>query len=196
MIRGLSSNTPAGAATEFGDLTLTMMGTRVTLTDIVKIPNNPELWRGKILDGEQRRFVLDRAKHLRGSQYDHIYIRRDLTYAQRMELKQRRESQGRAFTRAAPQSHTSTATTHHAAASAAAPAPTTSQLQTETSSSGADDKPGPQQRSPFLHRLRLLMHKLLTVGRLRPTSHQRRILVVVRQFQLQTLLPPHLGMIS
>ena len=92
VIRGLSSNTPTGVVAEFEDVTSSVMGTKVTLTEAKKIPNNPDLWRAKILDPEQRKLVLDRAKHLRGTQYDHIYIRRDLTFVQRMELKQRRES--------------------------------------------------------------------------------------------------------
>lgn len=93
VIRGLSSTTAAQVVSEFGDITSTMMGSRVTLTDVVKIPNNSELWRAKLMDADQRKFVLDNAKRLKGSQYDHIYVRRDLTYAQRMELKQRREAQ-------------------------------------------------------------------------------------------------------
>ena len=92
VIRGLSSNTPTGVVAEFEDVTSSVMGTKVTLTEAKKIPNNPDLWRAKILDPEQRKLVLDRAKHLRGTQYDHIYIRRDLTFVQRMELRQRRES--------------------------------------------------------------------------------------------------------
>ena len=36
--------------------------------------------------------MLDRAKRLKGSQFDHVFVRRDLTYAQRMELRLRREN--------------------------------------------------------------------------------------------------------
>lgn len=94
VIRGLMSNSPAGVTAEFGDITSTMMGTRVTLTEVVKIPNNVGLWRAKVLNLEHRELVLEKAKNLKGTQYDHIFIRKDLTYTQRMELKQRRESQG------------------------------------------------------------------------------------------------------
>lgn len=93
VIKGLAATTPAGVVSEFGDLTSTMMGTRVTLTDVVKIPNNLGLWRAKVTDSDDRKLVLDRAKQLKGSQFDHIYIRRDLTYTQRMEMKERRETQ-------------------------------------------------------------------------------------------------------
>ena len=94
VIRGLVSNSPAGVVAEFGEVTSTMMGTRVTLSEAVKIPNNAGLWRAKVLNVEHRDLVLEKAKTLKGTQYDHIFIRKDLTYTQRMELKQRRESQG------------------------------------------------------------------------------------------------------
>lgn len=93
VIRGLTATTAAQVVSEFGDITSTMMGTRVTLSNVVKIPNNSGLWRAKLIDPDERKFVLERTKRLKGSQYDHIYIRKDLTYAQRMELKQRREAQ-------------------------------------------------------------------------------------------------------
>ena len=92
VIRGLSSTTPAGIVSEFKDMTSTMMGSEITLTEVVKIPNNPGLWRAKILNPEDRKLVLDRAKRLKGSQFDHVFVRRDLTYAQRMELRLRREN--------------------------------------------------------------------------------------------------------
>ena len=36
--------------------------------------------------------MLDRAKRLKGSQFDNVFVRRDLTYAQRMELRLRCEN--------------------------------------------------------------------------------------------------------
>ena len=92
VIRGLSATTPAGIVSEFRDMTSTMMGSQINLTEVVKIPNNPRLWRAKIMNPEDRKLVLDRAKHLKGSQFDNVFVRRDLTYAQRMELRLRREN--------------------------------------------------------------------------------------------------------
>ena len=87
------SNSPPGMTTEFGDISSTMMDTRVTLTDVVKIPNSAWLWQAKVLNLEHRELVLVKAKNLTGTRYDHIFIRKDLTYTQ-MELKQWWESQG------------------------------------------------------------------------------------------------------
>ena len=56
-----------------------MLGTRVTLSDVVKIPNNPGLWRAKVMVAEDIKLVLDRAKQFKGSQCDHIFVREDLT---------------------------------------------------------------------------------------------------------------------
>ena len=92
-MRGLTSSSAGDAKAEFEDITLMMIGSRVTLTDIVRIPNHPELCRGKVLDEGKRRLVLEKAKTLKGSRYDGVYIRRDLTYVQRQELKLRRERQ-------------------------------------------------------------------------------------------------------
>ena len=52
VIKGLASTSPAGVVTEFSDIAATMMGTRVTLTNVVRIPNNPGLWRAKLLDDD------------------------------------------------------------------------------------------------------------------------------------------------
>ena len=104
VVKGLSAKTPDTIATEFAEITSVMMGCRVSLTDIVKIKDHPELCRGKIMDNEQRALVLDKAKTLKGSQYDHVYIRRDLTFNQRQELKARREQPtSRVFRASVPQ---------------------------------------------------------------------------------------------
>lgn len=92
VIRGLRATTPRGISTEFGELTLKMMGTRVELSDIVHIPGHAGLCRGKILNDTNRKLVLDRAKTLKGTEYDGVFIRKDLTYDQRCVLKARREA--------------------------------------------------------------------------------------------------------
>ena len=125
VIRGLSSSTSAGIVSEFSDMTTTMMGSQITLTEVVKIPNNPGLWRAKILNPENRKLVLDRAKHLKGSQFDHVFVRRDLTYAQRMELRLRRENlahESKAAEPARPAASQPTEPAHPAASQPAEPA--------------------------------------------------------------------------
>ena len=85
--------TQADTIAEFEEITNMMTGSPVTLTDLVRIPDHPELVHAKILDEGKRRLVLEKAKTLKGSRYDGVFIRRDLTYAQRHELKIRRERQ-------------------------------------------------------------------------------------------------------
>ena len=69
------------------------MGTKVELSDIVIIPGHGGICRAKILNSSDKKLVLDQAKDLRNTEYKHVYIRRDLTYAQRGELKRRREAE-------------------------------------------------------------------------------------------------------
>ena len=89
VIRGLGVSSPNSAVTSFSDLTEKMFGTKVELSDVVAIPNNQDLLRAKILNEEHRKLVLTRAKSLRDTDYGHVFIRRDLTYKQRQELKNR-----------------------------------------------------------------------------------------------------------
>ena len=94
IIRGLSASSPAALVTKFGEMTEKVMGFRVELTAVVPIPNHPDLWRAKIMCNDDRKRVLDGAKKLCGTEYKDVYIRRDLTYAQRGELRQRRLEAG------------------------------------------------------------------------------------------------------
>ena len=107
VIKGLVARTADAISAEFAELSTVMMGVRVSLTDIVKIKDHPELCRAKIMDNELRALVLDKAKFLKGSQYDHVYIRRDLTFTQRQELNMRRQQQptSRVFTASVPRPH-------------------------------------------------------------------------------------------
>ena len=91
VIKGLSAREPDAIASEFSKLTSKVMGCEVTLSDIMKIKDHPDLCRAKIMNDEHRSLVLDKAKTLKDSEFDHIYIRRDLTYTQRQELKMKRE---------------------------------------------------------------------------------------------------------
>ena len=57
---------------------------------------NTRLYRAQILDREQRLLLLRRAKGLKDSRlYKSVYLQRDLTFRQRQEMAQRRESSGR-----------------------------------------------------------------------------------------------------
>ena len=63
----------------------------VDVSDMVIIDPNKKLFRCKVLDSEMRKLIIDNAKKLKGSQYNNIYVNKDLTYKQRMELFRRRE---------------------------------------------------------------------------------------------------------
>ena len=99
IIRGLTSSSPADVVAEFEEISSLMIGCRVTLSNIVRIPDHPELCRAKILDEGKRKLVLEKAKTLKGTRYDGVFIRRDLTYAQRQDLKLRRDRQNQEVAR-------------------------------------------------------------------------------------------------
>ena len=74
------------------DLSESLLGERIILSDVVAIPNHADLFRAKVPDDEQRKRLLDKAKELKHSErYKTVFIRRDLTYAQRQELMARRQ---------------------------------------------------------------------------------------------------------
>ena len=91
VIRGLGAASAVEAVKKFEDISEHLINEKVSLTDVVKIQSESDLYRGKIINDDLRKKVLDRAKHLKGSdQYNDVFIRRDLTYNQRQELKARR----------------------------------------------------------------------------------------------------------
>ena len=89
IIRGLGVSSLSGVASSFSSLTERMFGMKVELSDVVPIPNHQDLFRAKILNEENRKLVLTRAKSLRDTEYGQVFIRRDLTYKQRQELRNR-----------------------------------------------------------------------------------------------------------
>ena len=109
IVKGLKAKTTEECATNFKRMTEEVMGVGITLSDIIPIPNHPHLFRGKILNVEHRNLALDKAKNLKGSGYSTVFISRDLTYAQRTELfnrrKARRAEQGGATSTAPAQAH-------------------------------------------------------------------------------------------
>lgn len=90
IVRGLEASSPADLAAKFTVLTETIMGKRVELAEVKVIPSHPDIYRAKILNADDKKLVLDRARNLRGTRYDKVFIRRDLTYSQRAELRERR----------------------------------------------------------------------------------------------------------
>ena len=92
IVRGLEASSPADLAARFAELTQTNMGKRIELTEVKAIPSHPDIYRAKIMNADDKKLVLDRAKNLRGTRYDKVFIRRDLTYSQRAELRERRLS--------------------------------------------------------------------------------------------------------
>ena len=90
IIKGIQAQSARQLVTKFGDLSESFAGTRVELSDVMPITNHSDLYRAKILNKEHCRLVLDRAKRLRDTEHATVFIRRDLTYIQRKELRDRR----------------------------------------------------------------------------------------------------------
>lgn len=90
IVRGMKAQFCRELVIKFGDLSQDVMGTRVELSDVVRIPGHSDLFRAKILDDVHRKLVLDKAKTLKDSAYSSVFIRRDLTFAQRKDLRERR----------------------------------------------------------------------------------------------------------
>ena len=107
IIKGIHAQTARQLATKFGDLSENFVGTRVELSDVVPITNHSDLYRAKILNEEHRRLVLDRAKRLKDTEHATVFIRRDLTYIQRKELRERRAQRSSEGTTGAQGSETS-----------------------------------------------------------------------------------------
>ena len=90
VIRGLHASSPADAVTKFAEITQFLVGERIELSDTCRIKNEADLIRGNVHDQRQRRLILDSARELKDSRYSNVYIRRDLTFQQRENLKARR----------------------------------------------------------------------------------------------------------
>ena len=89
VVRGLRVGSASEAAAKFGDIVHAMTGERVTWTEVCRIRSDTDLFRGNVHDNRMRRMILDEAKHLKDSEYSHVFIRRDLTFLQREELRAR-----------------------------------------------------------------------------------------------------------
>lgn len=93
IIKGLGASTPRDMALKFRRLTSEVMDKPVEVTEVTAIPNHPQIFRAKILDEDNRNLVLEKAKSLKDTRdYKGVYISRDLTYAQRTALFNRRKA--------------------------------------------------------------------------------------------------------
>ena len=93
VIRGLGAGSASAAIAAFEHVSEYLINQKVTLTDVVRIPSESDLFRGKVPDDSARRLILDKAKQLKESpRYGFVFIRRDLTFKQRSELRAKREA--------------------------------------------------------------------------------------------------------
>ena len=93
IIKGLGASTPRDLALKFRRLTSEVMDKPVEVSEVTAIPNHPQIFRAKILDEDNRNLVLEKAKFLKDTDdYKGVYISRDLTYAQRTALFNRRKA--------------------------------------------------------------------------------------------------------
>jgi hypothetical protein len=96
IIRGLDAENQLEVKQKFNIISSHLLGTAPDLSNIVCIDRTKKLYRGKIVDGEARKKLLDSARNLKDSEFRGIFINRDLTFKQRKELHQRREERARA----------------------------------------------------------------------------------------------------
>ena len=92
IIKGLQASSVGELVAKFEQMSETQLGGKVKLTDVVKIPNQTHMYRANIASDEQRKKVLDQAKNLKGSNFDPVFISKDLTRAQRTVLYERRKA--------------------------------------------------------------------------------------------------------
>ena len=92
IVKGLKASSASDFKLRFGQLCDDVMGVKADLSDVKPISGHPNIFRAKVVDDTERKLILDNAKRLKGSAYDFVYISRDLTYAQRADLYQRRQS--------------------------------------------------------------------------------------------------------
>ena len=89
VVRGLRVGSAGEAAAKFSDIAFAITGERVTLTEVCRIRSDADLFRGNIHDSRHRKLILEQSKYLRDSEHSHVFIRRDLTFLQREELRAR-----------------------------------------------------------------------------------------------------------
>ena len=91
IVRGLSASNSDDFSNKFNTISQSLIGCDSQLTNIYCIDASKNLYRANILNLDIRNRILDNAKNLRNiNAYNNVYVNRDLTYAQRQELRDRR----------------------------------------------------------------------------------------------------------
>ena len=89
VIRGLRASSTTEAVTRFAEVTEFLIGEKVVLSETVRIKSNVDLFRGNVNNYRQRKLILEQSRGLKDSPFAEVYIKRDLTYHQRMQLQAR-----------------------------------------------------------------------------------------------------------
>ena len=92
IVKGLKAKNTAELAEKFHYMSGQVMGVEVSLSEVTAISNHANMYRAKVLNDEHRKLVLENSKKLKDTSFCDVYITRDLTYAQRSELFQRRKA--------------------------------------------------------------------------------------------------------
>ena len=92
IVKGLKATSPTDFASKFGQLAEELTGSKMDLSETSVVTGHAKIYRTKIIDDNQRKLLLDKAKMLKGSPYESVFISRDLTYAQRSEMFLRRQA--------------------------------------------------------------------------------------------------------
>ena len=92
IIKGLHATSANDVVTKFESLSEAHLGGKVTVTDVVKIPNQTHMYRANIMSDEHRKRVLDQARNLRGTSSEVVFISKDLTRAQRTAMYEKRKA--------------------------------------------------------------------------------------------------------
>ena len=147
IVKGLKVSSASDFKIKFRQLCDDVMGAKVDLSDVNPISGHPNIFRAKVVDDTQRKLILDNAKRLKGSAHDSVYISRDLTYAQRADLYQRRHSRQGQNSPATGSRPADTATAPISAASrsavAAAVTPATADVRKPTIAPPTETLPNP-----------------------------------------------------
>ena len=92
IVKGLDACSPIDLVTKFSQISEQHMGSKVELQEVTCVSGHANIFRGKIPDDGLRKLVLDKAKLLRDTNHNSVFISRDMTYAQRTEMYQRRQA--------------------------------------------------------------------------------------------------------
>ena len=90
IVRGLIVSNGAQFSDAFNPIAQKLVGKIVPITNVVCIDRNKRLYRIKVVDDLLRTKLLESAKLLKSSEFKNVYINKDLTFAQRKVLRERR----------------------------------------------------------------------------------------------------------